>query len=100
MTPLLTLIQEQEKMYMNTPITQQRIWDTMNEEQKIAMKAQFLDIKSFHRQTIISLLEGEIEKCREMRVFEGTDFDSGFNAALDLRIEYYTSVLDELKKSV
>lgn len=108
MTPLLTLIQQQEKEFDEKfPICGhcEEIADGYNDQP---------GIKSFHRQTIISLLEGEIERLVGMKRKEEScgnlvcgdndctcyDRATAFNEALDQQIEYYKSVLDGLKKSV
>ncbi len=99
MNPLLNLIQQQEKEFDD------KFACTCGGQPcgSVSYEGCIDDIKSFHRATIISLLEGEIEKWNK-KIFNyddvWTDWGRGRNDAILEIISSYQSVLDGLKKSV
>ncbi len=113
MTEILSLIAEQEKKFEKFYFDE-LTFDMYDDGQPI-VKAQFYEtkeaIKSFHRSTLIAILEAQVERLkaqmknqllpvtRKMSRKSSKQLQrESYNAALETEIQTYQEVIDNLKK--
>lgn len=103
MNPTLSKILAQEKefdeIFSSNYVAQRK--SSLEEIKEGKSLYQVIDIKSFHRQSLIELLEGEIEWLKGKKIKEEERIEASMdvhNYLLDQLITHYQEVVDGLKK--